>query len=481
VLLGISIGLLRGYPWLTSDQGVFMSVAARMLDGDVLYADVVDNKDPLFFLTYSAALFAGGYRGPFALDSVWFALSSVSLGLLVRELRSPPSAVVGAALVYPLALAASWYRPGLSMLGALALSPFAGWLWLRGRFALSGAVAAVVMLFKLNLGLVVIAPLAAFAVIRVPKELSRRSQLIRAGGGVAATLGLGAAVLAAWGALGAYLEVVANNVHYADAGSPGAAGGVAGHLNVIRLTFAEAGRWQAPAAVLVSMILSVVVVVTFRRLGRGGAGLAVAALASLVATLITLTLTAIWTHHLQMLAYPAGLGVAATIALAASYGRWLGIAVAMCCVGFAIWSMAKLETIPPSLRAWTDTPFRVPSEELERARHRYFADDETVTYMVFGSNSENAHAVFIDDAFDLSCRWFHLYTFSRPELFEETLDCAVEEAPDLILVTLGFDSPPDGSSWSSFVRRARGLLKSDYKRVGEAYPGFEVWKHRGRS
>jgi hypothetical protein len=476
VLLGVALVALRGYPWLTSDQGVFLSVAARMLDGDVLYADVIDNKDPLFFYTYAAALFAGGYRAPFALDAVWFAVATGSMALLLRELRAPPSAVLCAAAVYPLALAASWYRPGLSMLAALALCPLAAWLWVRGSYALSGVTVAVVILFKLNLGLLVVAPIAVFWAIREPPAASRRPQLVRALVGFASTLAIAAAVLAAQGALGDYVGVVGNNLHYSGARSSGFLGGVEGHLEVIRTTFTSAGRWQAPLAVLFVALLVAAVVVVVRRFGRRDAALGIVALATLAAGLVTLALTAIWSHHLQLLAYPATLGAAALVTFAVRYRGWLGIAAAISFAGFALWSTAKLETDGISTRAWTDPPFKVPSTELEQARVRYFPRAENVTYMVFGSNSENAHAVFIDDAFDLSCRWFHLYTFNRPELFDETMDCAIEEAPMLVLVTLGFEGSDDSSEWASFVARARGLLKRDYELVGTAYPGFEVWK-----
>lgn len=479
LLLGVVLASLRGYPWLTSDQGVFLSVAARILDGDVLYVDVIDNKDPLFFYTYAAALFAGGYRGPFALDAAWFALSSMSIGLLVRELKAPTSAVLCAAVVYPLALAASWYRPGLSMLGALALSPLAGWLWLRGRPALSGVVVAIVLLFKLNLGLLVVAPIAVFLALRMPDRPTRAAQVGRAAIGFGGAAVAAAALLAVQGALGAYLEVVRNNLHYAGARSAGTPAAIRGHVEVVRGVFADAGRWQTPAALLFAALVCVAVVLTVRRSGWRGATLGIAALGTLGAGLVTLALTAIWPHHLQLLAYPAALATGTVVALARSYGRWLGMAVATGCATFAVWSTAKLEAdVGLTLRPWTDEPFRVPSEELERARLRFFPREVSLTYVVFGGNSENAHAVFIDDAFDLSCRWFHLYAFNRPELFDETLDCAREEEPMLVLVTLGFESASDGSAWASFVRSARGFLEMDYELVGEAFPGFEVWKRR---
>lgn len=53
---------LRGRPSLDLDAGVFLSVAGRLLHGDHLYSQVWDNKDPLFFYTDAAALWAGGWR-----------------------------------------------------------------------------------------------------------------------------------------------------------------------------------------------------------------------------------------------------------------------------------------------------------------------------------------------------------------------------------------------------------------------------------
>ena len=84
--------LLRGDPFVASDQGVFLSVAARLLDGDALYAEVFDNKDPLFFYGYAAALGIGGWRGPFLLDGLWLGVAAVSMALFIRELRAraPP-------------------------------------------------------------------------------------------------------------------------------------------------------------------------------------------------------------------------------------------------------------------------------------------------------------------------------------------------------------------------------------------------------
>ena len=116
---------------LGADPGVFLSVAARLLEFDRLYADVFENKDPLFYYVYAAALWLGGWLSPFMLDAAWCALSSVSMALLLRERHAQRSAIVVGFVVYPLALAAGWYLVGLSTLGALAVAPRAPWLRLR--------------------------------------------------------------------------------------------------------------------------------------------------------------------------------------------------------------------------------------------------------------------------------------------------------------------------------------------------------------
>src|SRR3990172_5705637 len=106
VASGLAFGALllfiRGAPSLASDTGIFLSVAARLLHGDRLYADVFDNKDPLFFYADAAALAVGGWRAPFVLDALWLAISAISMAGLLRAVGAArPIAVVGF-VVYPL-------------------------------------------------------------------------------------------------------------------------------------------------------------------------------------------------------------------------------------------------------------------------------------------------------------------------------------------------------------------------------------------
>ncbi|MGH3129109.1 MAG: hypothetical protein ACRDPX_14400 [Gaiellaceae bacterium] len=484
LLYGFALVLLRGEPKATGDQGVLLSVAARMLDGDELYSEVIENKDPLVFYTYAGALGIGGWRGPFLLDGLWLAIAAVAIALLLRELRAPRVAVVTGFIVYPLALTSAWYLAGLTMLGGLAFVPLVPWAWLRGRYAMAGVFVAVVMLFKLNLAAVAVAPLLALVLLGVP-EGSRLRQLLRAAGGLGASLLAAGVVLGVWAGLREYLETIGYNAHYANGllASDDTLGRMREHFEIVLEFFRQSGRWQLPAAIIMLGVFAGVVVLCWTRLLRSLRPLASVSVATLLLTLLTLALTAYWFHHLQMLAYPATL-VAATLvaALAASLGARAGAAGAALCVAFALWSSAKNEDGVDLSRTWNTSPISVGADLLDDARGRYYGNFDKVTYMAFGGNSENAHAVFVEDGFELSCRWFHLYPVSLDRQFDETLDCGQQEAPMLVLVTLGFfdDRSAGETRWGSFVRGARRFLEANYEKVGEAHPGFQVWKRRAQ-
>ena len=482
LLYGLALVLFRGEPVATGDQGILLSVAARMLHGDQLYSEVIENKDPLVFYTYELALWIGGWRGPFLLDGVWFAVGAVGLGLLLRELRAPTAAVVAGFVLYPLALTSGWYLPGLTMLGALAFVPWIPWAWLNGRHVTAGVLIGVVLYFKLNLAAVAVAPLLAFLLLGAP-EGSRVRQLARATAGLVATLVAGAILLAIDAGFIAYLESIQYNAHYANGllASQGWLGRLREHFNVVLEYFRAAGRWQYRTGLLVAAVFAGVVALAWTRYLRPLRLLASTATATLVLTLVTLAFTAYWFHHLQMLAYPATLmGATFVAALAARFGARAAAVGAALCVAFAFWSSAKNEDGIRISPAWSATPISVGADLMNQARDRYYPGSDHVSYMVFGGNSENAHAAFLEDGFDLSCRWFHLYPVSLDSQFSETLDCARRERPELVLITLGFfdERAQLDERWGGFVGGAKAFLDESYVKVAEGYPGFEVWKRR---
>lgn len=470
------LAALRVEPQVWGDPGIWLSVGARLLEGDRLYADVFDNKDPLFFYGYAASLWIGGVRGPFVLEVVWLVLGTLGMALALRTLRVGTLAMLAGALVYPFALTASWYVPGATMVPALALAPFALWTWARGSTFWAGAVVVVTMLLKLNLGLVVAAPLVALLALggRGGTRLRRAAE---ACAGAASALVLGALVLALRGELGPYFDTIVYNLHYSDAGVGN--GGVRAHLDIVREFFAASGKWQLPAAQLAWAILLIVSVIGWLRLGSTFRRVSVAAVAASAAAFVTLALTAVFGVHLQLLAYPAALGVATLIVALEAVWRPLAAVGAAACVAFASWSSLKHEDLTNlTARTWTTAPLSTPGLALEATRARLYANVDRVTYSVFGRNTEDGHAAFIDDSMDMRCRYFHQYPFYRDDQLEETIDCASAEAPMLILVTTSFYDPiPGEPRWEAFVARTRALLGSRYELVTEQGMS-QVWRRR---
>ena len=475
--LSIAVGLaaLRVEPQVWGDPGIWLSVGARLLEGDRLYADVFDNKDPLFFYGYAASLWVGGVRGPFVLEVVWLALSAVGMALALRAIRAGAPAVVAGAAVYPLALTASWYVPGATMVPALALAPFALWLWARGSPFWAGVVVVASLLLKLNLGLVVAAPLVVLLALGEGGG-SRRRRALEALGGASSALFLAALVLGARGELRPYLDTIAYNVHYADAGVHD--GGPRARLDIVRVFFAAAGKWQLPAAELAAALLLVVTAVGWLRLGATFRRLSAVAVVTLAAAFVTLGLTAVFTVHLQLLAYPAALGTATLVLAARHFWKPLAIVAAAACILFAAWSSLKHEDISRlTLRTWTTKPVSTPGHALESTRARFFQNTARVTYAVFGRNTEDGHAAFVADTMDLRCRYFHQYPFYRDEQLAETLDCARREKPMLILLTTSFYDPMREPAWTAFVADTRALLGSQYELVTEKGMS-QVWRRR---
>ena len=160
------------------------------------------------------------------------------------------------------------------------------------------------------------------------------------------------------------------------------------HLDVVREFFAASGKWQLPAAELAAVLLLVVTVVGWVRLGRTFERISAIAVATLGAALVTLALTAIFGVHLQMLSYPLALGAATLVLGMEGIARPLGAITAAVCVVFALWSSLKLEDLSNlTLHTWTTRPPSTPGLTLESARRQVVPGAGRVTYAVLGRNT----------------------------------------------------------------------------------------------
>jgi hypothetical protein len=201
--------------------------------------------------------------------------------------------------------------------------------------------------------------------------------------------------------------------------------------------------------------------------------LAAAFLCATATTALTLALTAAWSPHDQMLAFPELLLIAFVIAWLVSDEPKLaaglrGIAV-VCAVAVPGIVLLGGTAAAPYARAggvsyWFDSGHSETAEELEQAAASRFPAARKVTYVHLGQNDEEAVAAFLDGRFALACPAIAQYVFT-PHL-DGVLRCVEGKRPELVLVTQKFRREPHApAEWDRFVADGTRLLDRDYERV----------------
>jgi hypothetical protein len=484
--------VVRGRPSLESDAGIFLSVAGRLLDGDRLYVDVLDNKDPLFYYSHAAALALGDWRVPFLLDVVWLAAAAAFTFLLLRAIGASRLTAAVGFVCLPLLLTGVWYLAGYSMLAALALVPLIGWLWIRGSFASAGALLCVGLLFKVNLALVLVSIPVAFLLLRLPAGAAR-SQLARAAAGFGAVAAAAVAIVVLRGELHGYLDTLIDNVAYSQDVLPvtGRPPGILGHIEAVAGAVGSPGHAAAVAVgFLVVGALAIRTLRERRAVDEGKRGpaairtVAVLFLVTTVATSVTLALTAAWNHHVQMLAYPGLLLIAFLVMLIRAPSADLRRAAAACVTAaLAVVLMGGTGSYPDfrgSISTWLESERSETAELLERAEEERFPRLDEPTFAHLGRNDEEAVAAFLDGEHGLACPTIAQYFYS-PDLAGVSR-CIRERKPQLLLVTPSF-KPTElaPSEWNRFVARGSSLLSRDYEPALARETGHgpvEVWTRR---
>ena len=212
------------------DSGVFLYVAAALLDGHAPYADAWDHKPPLIYLLDSPAVALGSPAwGTWVLVGVWLALAVWILSSLLGSAFGWPAARWGLAAC--LVLLSLTFKGNLPEEFALLLQASA--LALVGRIAVGevrrtglisaciGALGGLALLLKPTLIGLWLAVAISWVLGASHPDTRRRAltQLLAAGAGGLAVIALAVAVLALAGVLPDFWSsVVVYNLVYAGGG-----------------------------------------------------------------------------------------------------------------------------------------------------------------------------------------------------------------------------------------------------------------------
>jgi hypothetical protein len=370
--------------------------------------------------------------------------------------------------LYPLLLTGLHYYAADGETPALSLLPLFAYLVLRGNVVLGGVIAAATLLLRVNT-LPILGAVAAGAWLT---SCLRGRRLVSLAVATATTLGMALVALAVRGEARAYLDTLGQNFDYSRRlllfhHRPS---GVAGHLEVVWQKMPTAAWFQ-----LVTILVAVAGALLMRPQLRARilrSTLMMLSAATFAGTLIALAATALWDHHLQLLAFPITCGAALALISARNIEgmstAWLarGIVVALGCF-FIATSLLMNRPSTWKLHQWAAAPTTAVSDALNAAAARQGLRPPA-SYFHFGENDEMGSGAFVSGSLRLACPRFHQYPFLAPAQLRETLSCVRRAEPQLIAVTPSFTYNRGGGpfgAWNEFVAAGRRYLRSSCESV----------------
>ena len=257
-----------------------------------------------------------------------------------------------------------------------------------------------------------------------------------------------------------------------------------GHLRVIREFLPD--RTRDLALALVALVVGLLVASVEARARFLRSRLLALSLVAWLSTLLVLAGTALWDHHLALLAFPLLCTAALALACARTAARrWSSsvktltvCVVAGGCLVAVSWTRHPIE----NLRRWDDAPTANVSASLERSAGPAQVRRRQVSYAHLGGNDEQGAGAFLDGSFRLACARFHQYPFTPERALRETMQCVQRHSPLLVAVTplFSIDSytywdRPTPPAWRWFVRTGEAYLRSHCRPL-QTRPDVRVYR-----
>ena len=417
------------------DGGIWLSVSAGIANGLTPYDQVWDHKDPLFYLIMAlASMISPGFA--FFLDIGWFVIAGLGAGLLARSVMSADRALFIGVIVTPLLLLGPGYIPGWTNTPGTALVLLTAGLFAHRLPTSAGLAAGVLAFVKLP-----VFPLAAGALVLALAFGTWRRAAVKALAAMFAAMGGIAVVLLVLGWFRGAFEAVLFNRAYASqiATYFGFDPTLLGRLSKAVSDQSSSIVVAAALSLGVTVLISVGWLVVSRWRSEERSLLAIWALFLWLGTIVIVGMTYVWPHHAQLLALPT---IVSLVVFAAVFPRhWIFIA-------FVVWALAGAAVFSgwASLRvaqdAWTQrsATFDIKIAEISEvpidARLLASVPLTDFTYARLGSNDERGFLGSVRSDATLACPKFHIYDFSPPEVFSETLECI--QGVDVVLLTDAF-------------------------------------------
>jgi len=446
--------LFRLTPTPNGDYGIAVSVSERLIAGDLLYSQVWDNRDPLYY--WILALFRlPGPLGGNLLELMWFLVAAVGAFFIGRGLGAHlRTRIAIAGVAVPIILTGTTYLPGSTHLGAIALSLVAAGLILNNHYFWTGMLLPVIFFSKI-LVFPVSVSLILFLFLAAP-NWSRFFNLV--GGSVSgATFIVGILVLRS--ELVPYFNSLRLNVTYSQTTSSGEVQGtyVSNLAAVINMN-----TQVTIGSVALSLLISIMILKARPVLGENKIipFTALAVLMSSGAALVVVALTGKWWHHGQVFVVPAVISAVLVIVLSQKItmrsGYLTPIFVVVMSFFFAgLPGAGSYITGLEYARSNISAQLRMAPMTVEMLKLT-----APSTYARIGQGSEFGHAYGLGE-WQLNCPRFHQLPWESEQILDSTLNCLSETnvlAVDASAVEI--DGLP---VWNGFIQSLEGLIVSDYQ------------------
>ncbi len=466
---------LRLVPLPLGDRAIFEAVADGLRSGQQLYAEVYDNKDPLFFWTDAVAYRVSGPIGLFILEFLLLAaVGALVCAIGVRLGARPLAAVALGIMAAAVMTVPSWFESGSSQFLGITLFFAALLAVLHRRWLVGGLVAGLMVDARLNF-VVLVGVLIAVAACMTPSAWAPRvGRLIT---GVAVSVVVMIVVLAVRGELLGYVSAVRGNVGYTGRAYRLIYGEGGPPFGPLARALGDLGDRLAGWAVLIVVIAALVrlgIVVARRGWGAGLTGPSglggLLVVASVAATLVLFSVSHVWALHLPVVVVTTVLCMAYLLAgwtTLAGPRRQLAavaLAVAMLLGGDAaslVRSAADARAIPAR---WS-----LPEGDLQPALRRALpAGGGPVDVALLGYHTQGFPSS-MPDRVRLACKYPYAYAWYTSEMLDEYQRCLAATPAVVALHSWRYRQLGD------FYAAVDRTLAERFTQVGTTGSGWTIW------
>jgi hypothetical protein len=458
--------ILRSRPMPDNDYQAFLLVGSRLAQGERLYIDSWDNKDPLTY--WVTALVSQSY--PFSshiVELVWFVTIAVATYFIARAFQiAPLVASLAGGVLGPLAMMNLAYFQGATELPGIALTLASLSLVMRKHFVFAGLLLGALLFFKL-----VFIPVAFTAIlcwIVTSKELKNVKEIAF---GFIASSAIFFLILTLRGEISGYFETFRMNMLYSNAQLKDGTSMQLADAFGTRVSLIT--EHQLAGTLLISLVVfSVAVLLILRHKVTNHDALMrawVVSSLSFVASVIILFITAKLSHHILLMGFPIILASLTVISVAQNWNFKRVALSKPWRLATASFATLLLSYVATGVMAPLDHKFlaesgwdRINTEITEGAAAKWLRSNRDLAEAPIGflGRGRSVPITSTDLPWKLGCRFTGQGPTSSDLILNQTLECLSES--DVVII--GVDAIPsiDDGRYNRFLDEAFTLLRTDF-------------------